>query len=1101
MTLGRRELLGALLLALTACGSKAPGGGGGGNPPDGGSAGTPTAAFAAPTTVPAGTPALFDGSASHAADGSALSYFWEFGGGRRGSGGTIAQLFDEVGSRQISLTVVDAQGRSARVQHALEVTAGPAPAGTVSALGRIHDLDGHPLEDVTVAPGGGAAASTDALGQVHVQVPIGGPVTIRLSKAGFADQFLRLELPASTGADADFEATLRPRDTPQTLADAAAGGALDGRDGVRIVFPPGALVDGAGAAVSGPIDVSLTPVDVTAPHAGGFPGKFEGLGPDASDSPIVSLGTTEFVPSRAGDRLQLGLGKTVEIELPLYADTLLDGTPTAAGQTVPLWSLDESTGIWIQEGTGTVVASSASPTGLAMRATASHLSWWNADHYFNPFRPKPKCVYDTDIGLPGGEDQFNTATICNLLGEIDRGLGPGPLRGPSPRSPALAAPGPKYPGFAATLTIPIEGGIPVPVPAGVPVHLAANALNGTWTGETSVTGANGEIREVLIKMRPIGGAGAGELVTPPTDLTAALQGADVARYDFLGTTGQWAKVTVGPANDSTLQGHVRLLLGPVELAAADFGPGSPQILQRLPVDGRFTVEITPTANTPGAFEFQLELVGGLQTASLTLPFDATVQAPAFTTAREVFDLSTGQAVLLGFQTQDFQPVSWRLRSEGGASLAQGVVASQETHAVSVGGPGRFWLEMWNAAGRSLSVRVTGERTFWATVAATAPVTTSVYLADLVADNAGAPVLIRSSQAFVGGVMTQTVSLLRWDGTALTAVGPDLVYPNPCAGAGFQSMDVAFDTSNRPYVLYADTVDTASGPGRFNVRRLGSGGWEAVGPALPNQSPSHRGCYPRPSIRILPDQSPIVAYQGEGALWVQRLQGSAWVGLVSPNGDSFTEPAPEFELQLDPGGVPVLVRTPIESSGTAHVVRLSGTPSWDGVGPNGGTVPLPATIYNVQNPRLRFDAAGHPVLGLVADVVTGPGTGTTGITVASFDGASWHVADGYLGTTDVPTRGAEVDVGFTLFSGEPVMAWRTLLPPFSYEATTVERNTASGWSGLGPADGLVPQLSQDRGLVTDAAFSHRLLASGGALYLGVVVNGRSGTSVQLLRYAP
>src|SRR5262249_22743192 len=158
-------------------------------------------------------------------------------------------------------------------------------------------------------------------------------------------------------------------------------------------------------------------------------------------------------------------------------------------------------------GTGTVVASAASPTGLAMRATASHLSWWNADAIFGPFRPKPRCVYDTDIGLPGGEDQFATATICNMLGEIDRGSGSGPLRAPWPHSSALAATGQKYPGFAATITIPIDGGVALPVPSRVPVRLAGFALNATWTGETTVTGANGEVREVLIKMRPVADAG------------------------------------------------------------------------------------------------------------------------------------------------------------------------------------------------------------------------------------------------------------------------------------------------------------------------------------------------------------------------------------------------------------------------------------------------------------------------------------------------------------------------------------------------------------------------------------------------------------------
>src|SRR5262249_54101920 len=153
-----------------------------------------------------------------------------------------------------SLTVVDAKGRSDRAQKTVQVTPGSPPAAMGNAPGRVQDPDGHPPEGVTASPGGGGAPGTpDPLGQVHPHLPAGSPVTVSLSKDGFADQVVRLELPATTGADADFEATLAPRDAAQTLPDAAAGGALDGRDGARITFPAGALIDGSGAAVSGPV--------------------------------------------------------------------------------------------------------------------------------------------------------------------------------------------------------------------------------------------------------------------------------------------------------------------------------------------------------------------------------------------------------------------------------------------------------------------------------------------------------------------------------------------------------------------------------------------------------------------------------------------------------------------------------------------------------------------------------------------------------------------------------------------------------------------------------------------------------------------------------
>ena len=209
MALERWGFLSALML-VAACGSKAPGTGTpppGGGPPPGGT-GQPTAAFGAPATVTAGTPVVFDASASKASDGSALSYFWEFGGGRRGAGQSIAQIFDETGARQVALTVVDGQGRSARTAKTLDVTPGPSPSGTVNALGRVHDLDGHPLQGVDVALGGGTPATTDSLGEVRLQLSAGAPANLRLSKSGFSDQVIRLSVPASSGADADFVGTL-----------------------------------------------------------------------------------------------------------------------------------------------------------------------------------------------------------------------------------------------------------------------------------------------------------------------------------------------------------------------------------------------------------------------------------------------------------------------------------------------------------------------------------------------------------------------------------------------------------------------------------------------------------------------------------------------------------------------------------------------------------------------------------------------------------------------------------------------------------------------------------------------------------------------------
>ena len=62
----------------------------------------------------------------------------------------------------------------------------------------------------------------------------------------------------------------------------------------------------------------------------------------------------------------------------------------------PLWSLNERTGTWIEEGSGRVVAA-ASPSGLALRGEVTHFSWWNHDQFLFPLaRPKPRCLVDTN---------------------------------------------------------------------------------------------------------------------------------------------------------------------------------------------------------------------------------------------------------------------------------------------------------------------------------------------------------------------------------------------------------------------------------------------------------------------------------------------------------------------------------------------------------------------------------------------------------------------------------------------------------------------------------------------------------------------------------
>ena len=131
---------------------------------------------------------------------------------------------------------------------------------------------------VTVDPiGSNGPALTDALGKALLTLGIDVQLSLKLRKGRLADQVVALQLPTTSGADAYVEVTMRTRDAPQTLADAGVGGTVTGRDGATLILPSNSLVNDAGAAVTGPVQISVTPVDAALPAAGGFPGQFQGI--------------------------------------------------------------------------------------------------------------------------------------------------------------------------------------------------------------------------------------------------------------------------------------------------------------------------------------------------------------------------------------------------------------------------------------------------------------------------------------------------------------------------------------------------------------------------------------------------------------------------------------------------------------------------------------------------------------------------------------------------------------------------------------------------------------------------------------------------------
>lgn len=354
--------------------------------------------------------------------------------------------------------------------------ADPAPAapGTATLRLIVRDADGLIVENADVNVDGVPQGEvSDAEGRCEFTVPTGTQLIVRARKQGFVEQVRPLDV----ARDADsfwLSLTLIRRADKLVLAD---GGELIGEAGAKISIPSNAFVDRAGNPITGAVDAYLTPVDVSDAEAKrAFPGRYDGIDAGGTDTPILSLGCVDFTFEQNGMDLDLAPGAKATIEIPIFVLKDADGNDIAAGQKVPLWSLDEINGGWTQEGVGTVVASADSRSGWALRGDVGHFSWWNADY------PRGPTTFLIDVSIEQNGQRVPAPKGTTVLLEAET-LGDGPTS-------------------LATTIWRVGESEPLRIPSDVDLAVRA-AIGDQFRGETTVrVEPNGE-REVVIVLTPL----------------------------------------------------------------------------------------------------------------------------------------------------------------------------------------------------------------------------------------------------------------------------------------------------------------------------------------------------------------------------------------------------------------------------------------------------------------------------------------------------------------------------------------------------------------------------------------------------------------------
>lgn len=343
-----------------------------------------------------------------------IGWRWDFGDGETGTEQNPVHVYAAVGAYAVQLTVIDSRGNKGSVSVMVNipgesgegegepVTEGEGEPKAQSILGWVDTTADAALGGVKVTitgPGVNRIAYTDAHGLYSVEDGVtGNSAVVQFEKEGYVGSSVTVALLPDDMTTVN--ATLIEMAEP-VVVNSDSGGEADDGTGNKLILPAGALVQREGAkAVTGDVDVHITPLDVTKTEdLAAFPGEFRALaaGKSTDTVQLETFALADFTVMQNGAELDLAPNKgesaTIELVLP-------DTTSLTAGEVVPLWYFDEARGVWVEQGSGEVVLNKAG--ALVYRASVSHLSWWNCD------KPVSETHCFTGIAVDG-----NGAPIAN----------------------------------------------------------------------------------------------------------------------------------------------------------------------------------------------------------------------------------------------------------------------------------------------------------------------------------------------------------------------------------------------------------------------------------------------------------------------------------------------------------------------------------------------------------------------------------------------------------------------------------------------------------------------------------------------------------------
>ena len=268
----------------------------------------------------------------------------------------------------------------------------------IALSGIVRDASGTPIEGVSIVSGSSAATTnTDGFfefDQIQVVSAQNDRSVVRFSKSGYFDVVRSMDADAADGASWEVVMCKKENNDFTSIKTYSSSSDQTLQAGeMKIDMPQdGYKVDGTGAGYTGKVKSEMVYLD---PNNERFSemmpgGDLAAVRSDNSSAQLVSYGMTDLnMYAENGDKLQLKDGSKAKLTFPIPAG--MDKNPPAS---IPLWSFNEKTGLWEEEG-------SAALQGNVYVGEVAHFSWVNLD-----YPEKQGTVYgyvkdDTGKILPG----------------------------------------------------------------------------------------------------------------------------------------------------------------------------------------------------------------------------------------------------------------------------------------------------------------------------------------------------------------------------------------------------------------------------------------------------------------------------------------------------------------------------------------------------------------------------------------------------------------------------------------------------------------------------------------------------------------------------